>query len=205
MSPKLSEEDKEARKRQIVAAAKEVFKRKGYERATLKDIVEEAGMSRGWIYLYYPDKNTIFRAMLDQLDEEMAHELTGLLQRHAAVIDALHAFFENYKHLAATAREDLYPSIYEYFIAGWREPNTSQYFAMRYERVVALIEAFLTRGIESGEFRKETPVTMIAKTMMSGLDGILIHILSFGADRIESDDQIDKLARRVEEALLKLA
>ena len=39
--PKVSEEHKEQRKHQILMAAMEVFKRKGYEKATVKDIVEE--------------------------------------------------------------------------------------------------------------------------------------------------------------------
>ena len=54
--PKVSDEHKELRIQQILLAASEVFKSKGYEQATLKDIVEEAGMSRGWIYLYFKDK-----------------------------------------------------------------------------------------------------------------------------------------------------
>ena len=69
--PKVSEEHKEQRKHQILTASMGVFKRKGYEKATLKDIVEEAGMSRGWIYLYFTDKIEIFEALLLSLDVQL--------------------------------------------------------------------------------------------------------------------------------------
>lgn len=201
MSPKLTEEEKDQRRQQIVTAAIEVFKRKGYEKATLKDIVEEAQMSRGWIYLYYSDKIEIFQAMLDQLDEQMAHDLSELRSKHPSVREALRQFIRNTKDSVASAREGLYPAIYEFFIAGWRDPKVSDYFAERYERTVALFEDFLRSGVEIGEFSSNAPITAISKSLMSAVDGILVHVLAFGSDRVGSELQMDELAERVERQL----
>lgn len=202
MSPKLSEMEKEQRRQQIIEAAKRVFIRKGYEKSTLKDIVEEAEMSRGWIYLYYTNKIEIFLAMLDQLDEQMAEELSALQTRHSSVLGALREFIHNTKAAVASARESLYPAIYEFFITNWRDPKLSGFFETRYERIHSLFESLLQRGIDSGEFRSDAPISLIAKRFMSAIDGILIHVLAFGSDTVHSLRQMEELADSLEHQLL---
>ncbi|MGG1311241.1 MULTISPECIES: helix-turn-helix domain-containing protein [Cohnella] len=62
---------------QILEAAERVFTRKGYEPATIKDIVEEANMSRGWIYLYYQTKEEIFEDLMEKIDQDQAKQRTA--------------------------------------------------------------------------------------------------------------------------------
>ena len=79
MSPKLTDDRKEQRSLQILEAAKRVFVEKGYGAVTLKDIVEETGMSRGWIYLYFQSKDEIFEALLDHQDAQHERYLEELV------------------------------------------------------------------------------------------------------------------------------
>ena len=44
----------------IAQAAKEVFAERGYQRATLEEIAQRAGMSKATIYLYYRNKDDLF-------------------------------------------------------------------------------------------------------------------------------------------------
>jgi AcrR family transcriptional regulator len=46
----------EDRKGQILAAARSVFDEKGYEKATVSDIVRKAGVAQGTFYLYFQSK-----------------------------------------------------------------------------------------------------------------------------------------------------
>ena len=62
-----------------ILAAKRVFVEKGYGAVTLKDIVEETGMSRGWIYLYFQSKDEIFKALLDHQDAQHERYLEELV------------------------------------------------------------------------------------------------------------------------------
>jgi AcrR family transcriptional regulator len=52
-----------ARLRSIEQAAFNVFARKGSEKATMADIAREAGLSAGALYLYYPSKADLLRAV----------------------------------------------------------------------------------------------------------------------------------------------
>ena len=54
----------EDRPREICAAALEVFADKGFAAARLDEIARRAGVSKGTLYLYFEDKETLFRAVV---------------------------------------------------------------------------------------------------------------------------------------------
>lgn len=56
--------DKNERQQQILDAAAAVIIRLGYDKATMSDIAEEAGASRGTVYLYFKGKEELFEALL---------------------------------------------------------------------------------------------------------------------------------------------
>lgn len=57
---------REATEKKILAAAVDVFASKGYAAATVGEIVERSGLSRGAFYLYFENKNDIFKALVQQ-------------------------------------------------------------------------------------------------------------------------------------------
>ena len=54
----------EDRPREICAAALEVFAEKGFAAARLDEIARRAGVSKGTLYLYFEDKEDLFRAVV---------------------------------------------------------------------------------------------------------------------------------------------
>lgn len=56
--------DHDEREVQILRAAAAVIIRQGYDKTTMSDIAEEAGVSRGTVYLYYKGKEELFEALL---------------------------------------------------------------------------------------------------------------------------------------------
>jgi AcrR family transcriptional regulator len=56
-----------------VAAARKVFERDGYVNARMSDITRKAKMSTGSFYTYFTNKEEIFAAVLDEVQEEMLH------------------------------------------------------------------------------------------------------------------------------------
>jgi len=54
----------EDRPREICAAAREVFAEKGFAAAKLDEIARRAGVSKGTLYLYFTDKEQLFRAVV---------------------------------------------------------------------------------------------------------------------------------------------
>jgi AcrR family transcriptional regulator len=54
----------------ILAAAREVFSAHGYDAASVRDIVRRTDLASGTFYNYFPDKASIFRALVEETGEE---------------------------------------------------------------------------------------------------------------------------------------
>src|ERR1051326_4952837 len=58
--------DGHAREEQILEAALALLLRQGYDKTTMSDIAEEAGVSRGVLYLHFQSKGSLFEALLSR-------------------------------------------------------------------------------------------------------------------------------------------
>lgn len=56
----------EARRRAIVAVAREVFQREGYAAASMAEIAARVGGSKGTLYNYFPSKEALFAAFIEE-------------------------------------------------------------------------------------------------------------------------------------------
>jgi AcrR family transcriptional regulator len=63
----------------IIAAGQRVLLRDGYERITTNRVAEEADVSPGSLYQYFPDKETILAAVIDRYAADLSTELTAVL------------------------------------------------------------------------------------------------------------------------------
>jgi AcrR family transcriptional regulator len=78
IAPGRREATKQANRAAILDAAREVFADLGYGAATVRDIVRRTDLATGTFYNYFPDKEAVFRALLDESAEQ-----TRLLVREA--------------------------------------------------------------------------------------------------------------------------
>ena len=58
------ERRKEARPAELLAAALELFVEKGYAGTRLDDVAQRAGVSKGTLYLYFENKEDLFKAVV---------------------------------------------------------------------------------------------------------------------------------------------
>jgi AcrR family transcriptional regulator len=69
--PKISEEKRQARRDQILAATWRCFSRRGIHSTSMEDIVREANLSFGAVYLYYKSKDDLILAAFSSAFQEM--------------------------------------------------------------------------------------------------------------------------------------
>jgi AcrR family transcriptional regulator len=125
-SPSGRRERTKARNRAaILAAAREVFGRLGYEAATVRDVVRATDLSVGTFYEYFRDKDEVFLAVACEAVESLNARLRAERRnRRRGFAERVHraylAFFEfvveeralfavmerNVEHLPASARDD---------------------------------------------------------------------------------------------------
>lgn len=194
MSPKISDSQREMRKQQILDAAKRVFSEKGYGAATLKDIIEETGMSRGWIYLYFQTKEEIFEALLDHQDAEHEQYIAELLEISASVWDVITTLYSQQQdELLKPPRGGMLPAFYEYFLIGWRDAERSELLLQRYEEGIVRFAALLQKGVDQGEFSPAMSVSDISKLAASFQEGILTHTITVGPETANTQMQQEAL------------
>jgi AcrR family transcriptional regulator len=82
----------------IVEAAREVFAELGYDAAAVRDVIRRTDLASGTFYNYFPDKEAVFRAMLDESARDVRRRLlavrAGAHTLEEFVGDAYRAWFE---------------------------------------------------------------------------------------------------------------
>jgi AcrR family transcriptional regulator len=60
------DEDKEARRRQLLEAALTLFQATSYDEVKMADVAERAELAKGTVFLYFPTKEALFLALLEE-------------------------------------------------------------------------------------------------------------------------------------------
>ncbi|MFC3767836.1 TetR family transcriptional regulator [Paenibacillus sp. GCM10012303] len=197
--PKISDQQKETVKNDILQAAKTVFGRQGYEAATMKDIVAETGRSFGGVYMYFSSKEELFYELLKRQYGAMEVDIDA--NQAAGCWDALASFLDHQQKRAGLAESGLAPCLYEFFIVGRRDELRKQMIAERYNAVYDSIKALIDSGIRSGEFQPVQSSDTLIHFLISYLDGIFVESIITGDERIRIQDQFELLKRLLKSSL----
>jgi AcrR family transcriptional regulator len=167
----VSDEDKSQRRDQIMAAAKEVFARKGFHATTIADIAKGAGLAYGSVYWYFDSKDELFHAL-------MAAEESALRNHVAAALAALGVAAENFGQeapLRVLIKSSVRATL-EFFESDkatvkllLRDPYAlgerfEKHLGGIYERFIDDIETFIVAAQERGEV-VTAPPRMVAYTL----------------------------------------
>jgi AcrR family transcriptional regulator len=156
------------RKQQILDAARDLFSRKGYQVATMRDLAEELKIKPASLYSHYASKDEMlweiavrakqafFQQVLPlaQLDAPVETRLREMVMAHVGVIieniNASAIFFGEWKHL--------------------NEPRRSEFggFQDVYEKS---FQGVIDLGIETGSFRPQNSL-FAARSLLSGINWI---------------------------------
>lgn len=112
----------------LLECAKEEFLANGYENASLRVIAEKAGSSKGAIYIRYPDKESMYRAIVQPTADGFCELLDLVLNQFNAmpgeeqtqkmlhcsddgfpkVVDYIYTHFEEFKLLLTSGENNAY-------------------------------------------------------------------------------------------------
>lgn len=139
----------------VLRAAVEVFREKGYERATVRDIAARAGMTNSSLYSHVASKQELFleivQPVIEAAVERMSHiagsTATPSQKVREAIAGAVAAFDSHYPEVSVYVR-DFYP------VLETAEPELRR----RYEEGwTAIVQA----GVDDGSFRPDADVRVV--------------------------------------------
>lgn len=71
----------EERRREILSAARELFKSNGYENTTMQDVMNKLKIAKGTIYHYFKSKEDLLEAVVRDIVDENFDEMTNVLKK----------------------------------------------------------------------------------------------------------------------------
>lgn len=175
--PKLAEATRSARRGQIIAAALACFARAGYHTATMAEVAEQAGVSKGTPYLYFPSKEALFIALHDEWDCALDDRVDAAIQalpesaRRSprrvlrTVAAAVGAHVVEHPQTCRVLMEARTLAAYSTAIAAAVEASD----ARTHHRLQELFQA----GIAAGEWPDDTDAALKARLLTASLDGLM--------------------------------
>jgi AcrR family transcriptional regulator len=155
---RLSRTEQTERNRALVLdAARRVFLARGYQGATLEQIADEAGFSKGVVYSQFDSKADLFLALLETRISERAAENAELAQSLAGDGGGLPALVE---HLARgdQATPGWALLVIEFRVHAARDPVLARRYAVAHARTVeALADVLVTVGAYGGHAPEGAP------------------------------------------------
>ncbi len=165
--------EKARRRQQIIVAAKRVFSAKGFNKATMEDIANEAELSPGTIYLYFKNKDELYASLSLRIlqylylrVEQLNSEDIAARNKLDVLKDVLYDVYEfdpliviNMFHLQSSETlKNLSPKL----LAEIKELS---------QKALGIMANIFQDGIESGDFIDLHPVAMadITWALFSGI------------------------------------
>lgn len=166
----------------LMECAKEEFLANGYENASLRVIAEKAGSSKGAIYIRYPDKESLYRSLVQTAADGFCELLQSVLSRFnmmpgneqtqqmlrysndgfPKVVDYLYNHFDEFK-LLLTSGEN---SVYQEFI--------HRIVELDIECTAKYIAASGNDAITSGRLTPELS-HLLSSAFYTGMFEVIIH------------------------------
>jgi AcrR family transcriptional regulator len=156
-------EQSEATQAALIAAARELFASTGYASVPTEEIVKRAGVTRGALYHHFRDKQDLFRAVVEKLEQETVERIA------AAALTASDPWQQQQTALAAFLDVCLEPDVQQIILTdapsvlgleAWREIEAKY--------GLALVRAGLQLVMEAGLIA-EQPLDPLAHLIMGAL------------------------------------
>lgn len=192
------QDDSRSKRQQILAAAYEVFSRKGYHRATVDEIIALADTGKGTVYNYFTNKEQLFYTLVRERNQPFEVSLAQLAESEQPPLKKIEVtvrlalqFYQDNADLWRVLMHE---------IRGFGNNNCSQFdphtlakYREGFQRTIGWLEKILSEGVAQGVLR-EIDVTKTAYALFS-------VIVMMVYQKYVSDD-IDGAARQVTDIFL---
>ncbi len=146
--PEKTARDPEGTRGKILDAALDIFAQKGYHDASVDEIVEQSGTSKGSVYFHFPNKQRLFLALLDKFADLLERRILDAIadedkpvRRVSAALDAFMWTFGKYRPFAKILL------IQAVGLGSAFEEKRLQV----YDRFAALVKTYLDQAIRAGD------------------------------------------------------
>ena len=172
--PKVSEEHKESRRRQIIDAAWVCFARNGFHKTSMPDVFAEAGLSAGAVYRYFSGKEALIAAIAEVSTQEFMDTIDARAQAPELLPldELLPGIMEDLAGLGGGTPAPMAPQVWSEMM---REPHLATTVGDMLERVHERLAAACRRYQADGVFTADVDPGAVARVLMALLQGWIVQ------------------------------
>jgi AcrR family transcriptional regulator len=150
----------------LVAAARRLWGERGYAAVSTPEIATEAGVTRGAMYHQFPDKASLFRAVIEVVETDVIKRLAEMVVAAgpATPADALRESADAWLEIAGEAEIRQLMLLDAPSVLGWAGFKE---IAQRYS--LGMTEMLLQNAIDAGQLRAQ-PTRPLATVLIGALD-----------------------------------
>jgi AcrR family transcriptional regulator len=181
------ERRKDARPHELLAAAVDLFVERGFASTRLEDVARRAGVSKGTLYLYFENKEDLFKAVVrNSIVPALGEAELSIAEFDGHSTDLLRGIIHHWwQRLGATKTSGIIKLV---MAEAGNFPELGKFYQQEViSRTTAMISNMLERAIARGEFRCVN-VTMVTQVVIAPLLMLITWKHSVGpCERAELD------------------
>jgi AcrR family transcriptional regulator len=163
----------------LIDAAAVVFARRGFHGASLEEIAETAGFTRGAIYKNFTDKEELFLAVWERFNERALNEFAELLGSGMPELDDIHisSVAEKWRQIQ-TADPDFFAIGLEFKLYVLRNPQARDRVTARQHDGARRVADFIEQRAASGGGKLPMSAVDLANIFLITSDGFTMASLT---------------------------
>ncbi|MFI5712211.1 TetR/AcrR family transcriptional regulator [Kribbella sp. NPDC051620] len=180
--PKVTEEHRANRRREIVLAARKCVMDQGFHKTTMADVIRESGLSAGAVYGYFKSKEEIVSAIADDALSTIDQLFEGILNSPDPVtpVDALRAVLEHVLRIAEMPDNDLTRVAIQAWAEALHNDAIMVTASSKYRMLRSNFEAVARRAQADGTVDPEADPKLIAQALFGMVPGFVLQRLLLG-------------------------
>lgn len=157
------------RQAQLLGIACRLFSERGFNGTSLRDIAEEAKVTKAALYYHFPNKESLFAKIVLESLEALVNQVKEACLEAKTPEAKVRAFMlttaENYQH-----NREAWTASSNAFRTHGDSPSKAKAVALR-DQYEKLLRGFIREGIESGHFRQVDPA-MAGRVLLASVNSM---------------------------------
>jgi AcrR family transcriptional regulator len=200
-APPKRRRSREETRQKLLAAAFTVFARHGFDRATVDEIVREAGFSKGAFYVHFESKEDLFWEMLRERIAAQQESIRQTIEPGASVAENQRRLLEQL--FGRSKEEPLAAALYYEFTAhAMRNEEVRARLAEFYAGWHAFVAETLQLGRDMQLIRDDVDLSLQASALMATFEGALIQS-HLAPEDLRLSSRVDDFARLLADWLIR--
>jgi len=180
--PLTRERRREMTRNALLDAATQVFSQRGFAGASLEEIAETAGFTRGAIYKNFANKEELFLAVFDRVLRQQLDGFTAAMAGDAGDLQRNPARAADMWRSVLARDADLFACSLEFRLYALRNPQVRERFAEHQRATRRAIAQFIEAQVAAAGFTLKMPSETLAAILDATSIGFLEEVYVSGLD-----------------------